>query len=978
LTRLDLHLLGAPNIERDGTPITVDTRKAIALLTYLAVSNVRVTRDGLAALLWPDYDQVSARAALRRTLSTLRKALGDEALDVNRESVGFDSRLIIQSDVNRFRELVRRCGESYHSSHACISCISGLKEAVELYRGDFLAGFTLRDSASFDEWQFFQTEGLRRELGQVLETLTFCLSTRGEFKEAIAYARRWLSLDPLREDAHRQLMLLYGWAGERNSALRQYQECVRILNRELGVEPLEETEKLYQDILNHLLPPPPVNIPAPVPAITQEFSYPVQEAPSPYVYPLVGRDKEWEILQNIYISIRLDGRFLGLDGEAGIGKTRLADELISNARKNGAMVIQVRCYEGQTNLAYGPIVEALRSAFTSPECSDKLNLVPAHFLAEAARLVPELEGVVPGLPAAPPLQSPGAQIRFYEGVRTVLMRACGTTPPGILFIDDLHWADEATIDLIAYLIRRLPGHPLFILATLRTDSGKLGNRLRRLAAEAERNGIGRILQLHRLSYSDVDELVRSVSVAEKQPENFAQRLYLEAEGLPFFVIEYLNAVKETAVGEGQSWQMPGSVRGLLHSRLTSIDETAGQLLSAASVIGRSFDFDTLREASGRSEAETVSGLEELMAQGLIREQRNVEQAERSATDLKYDFTHEKIKSLVYDEISLARRRLLHRRVADALVNQLRQRRELDPEAATAAYHYQASGDQNQAANYFKLAGEYAHSLYANNEALSHFRSALDAGHPEAAWLHEAIGDLLVLTGEYSAALQSYREAVDLIGDEGKPLLERKRGDVYHRLGEWDLAGNSYQFALNTLGDDSDPGVRALLYADWGRTAHSRGNTEEALDLVLQALQLSNSAGDTEALAFSHNIIGILMRSQGNLEEATNHLSKSLELADHLGDPGARAAALNNLALVYGECGKLDLAIETAEEALEICRQQGDRHREAALLNNLADFFHSAGDPEKAMEQLKKAVVIFSEIGVEAGNMKAEIWKLSEW
>ena len=226
--RLVLNLLGPPRIERGGRAIEMDTRKATALVAYLAVTGQPQARDSLAALLWPDASGERARGALRRTLSTLRTGLGGDELRVEGHRIALDN-AAIDLDVRRFRSLVA-------ASH--------LDEAVAAYTGDFLSGFTLRDTAEFDEWQTAQAEGLRRELSGVLEQL----SMNAEPRRAIGYAKRWLELDPLHEPAHRALMRIHARAGDRAAAVHQFHECQRILDRELGVAPLAATMTLARAI----------------------------------------------------------------------------------------------------------------------------------------------------------------------------------------------------------------------------------------------------------------------------------------------------------------------------------------------------------------------------------------------------------------------------------------------------------------------------------------------------------------------------------------------------------------------------------------------------------------------------------------------------------------------------------------------------------------------------------------------------------
>jgi DNA-binding SARP family transcriptional activator len=211
----------------------------------------------LATRLWPECDQSRARANLRRNLSTLRKMLGGEWLVVERKTVRLDPHANVWVDVDRFHTLLRAWEEHGHPrAEVCPACLTAQAKAVELYQGDFMAGFSLRDSASFDEWQFFQTEGLRRELASALERLVRGQATQGAYDAAIPYARRWLALDPLHEPDHRYLMQLYAWSGQRTAALRQYAECERVLREELGAPSEEETTRLCEAMKERRGPPP--------------------------------------------------------------------------------------------------------------------------------------------------------------------------------------------------------------------------------------------------------------------------------------------------------------------------------------------------------------------------------------------------------------------------------------------------------------------------------------------------------------------------------------------------------------------------------------------------------------------------------------------------------------------------------------------------------------------------------------------------
>jgi DNA-binding SARP family transcriptional activator len=971
MPNLRFTFFGSPQLLRDGFPIEVDTRKAIALLAYLAVSGQPQRRDTLAALLWPEYSQSKARAGLRRTLSTLNKALGGKGLIIEREEISLDRTAGAEIDVQQFRTLLEQVRAHDHlPGPPCRDCTRLLRRAVDLAQAGFMAGFTLRDSAEFDDWQSLTSESFQREVGNALAKLVAAMAASREFEPAIHYANRQLNLDRLNEEAHRQLMRLYAWSGQRNQAIQQYQRCCQIMDEELGVEPLEETAALHDQILTNNLQPPPDQLPA----VPESYPAPVAE-PQLFQAVLVGRKAEWARLAQAYSGITRSGHFLGLTGETGIGKSRLAHEFLNLVRERAGRAVWVRCFEGETGLAYGPLSQLVRAALSLPGSQERLESLPQHWLLEAGRLLPELApaGLQPDQ-----VEGPGAQSRLFESLRQLIEALLSGPEPGCIFLDDLHWADAASLDWLAYLVRRLEGTPLLVLGAWISDHPGAA-AVSQLSAAAARDSRGAVLHLARLALAEVIELLENAGLPEPvDSANLAARLQAEAEGLPYFIVEYLQELPVLlAAGESAEWPVPESVRGLMRARLETIDETARQLLAGAAVIGRTFDFELLAQASGRSPEETVSGLETLIHRGLIAEQE-----ECGDPCPAYDFNHEKLRSLVYDETSLARRRLLHRRVAEALSARLRSQRG-GRLAGLVANHYLLAGLNPLAAEYARLAGDYARSVFANREALEHYRTALSLGNPETELLLEAIGDLQTLGGEYSRAIDSYTQSALISSSLNRSRLELKLGEVNHRLGDWDLAESHFKTGLDCLdqvssqaGNQPDTPDRSRLYAAWSLTAHQRGQPERAWELAAQALELAGQ--DASALIQANNILGVLARHRSQLEQARRYLETSQELAEQAGDRLASLAALNNLALVCSDQDDLEQAIALEQAALLIAQTLGDLHRQAALLNNLADLYYQTGQTDPAMQHLKQAVAIFAQIGDVIANPQPEIWKLTEW
>ena len=268
MTALKLYILGPPRLEDRGQTIALNLRKALALLVYLAVSGQPQSRDALATLLWPDSDQREGRARLRRTLHRLQQILGDTILDASPETIRLHSEAKLWLDSSAFRQHVTAGLPAAPDAALAPDRLAHLEAAIDLYADDFLAGFTLSDSPAFDEWQFFVRESLRQLYGQVLEQLIAAHRAASAWDTAIPYARRWVALDPLHEPAQRSLIQLYAQAGQPAAAARQYQECVRLLEAELGVEPEQQTTALYEAIRTRQFAPsatadrPPVQRPA--------------------------------------------------------------------------------------------------------------------------------------------------------------------------------------------------------------------------------------------------------------------------------------------------------------------------------------------------------------------------------------------------------------------------------------------------------------------------------------------------------------------------------------------------------------------------------------------------------------------------------------------------------------------------------------------------------------------------------------------
>lgn len=241
MRRLDLYLLGSPTLLLDGQTIVVDRRKAVALLAYLVLEPRPHRRDALATLLWPEHSQARARSGLRRILNTLKHTVGLDWFQITRETIQVKQQGELWVDIWRFRELL-----ALGLSGTC-GC-AHLQQAIALYRDDLLAGFTLRDAPAFEDWRYFNVETLRQQLTDAFKMLLQLQVAAGATNDALNTGRRWLAVDALQEEAHQTLITLYLATGNRAAALRQYERCVQLLDRELGLPPCASTRALFNTI----------------------------------------------------------------------------------------------------------------------------------------------------------------------------------------------------------------------------------------------------------------------------------------------------------------------------------------------------------------------------------------------------------------------------------------------------------------------------------------------------------------------------------------------------------------------------------------------------------------------------------------------------------------------------------------------------------------------------------------------------------
>ncbi|MDE3074367.1 MAG: AAA family ATPase [Chloroflexota bacterium] len=890
MARLRLALLGSPQAHHGGEELRFQTRKALALLAYLAAEPGGHSREKLVSLFWPDADTEHGRTTLRTTLWFLRAALRPPAEEEHvlsrRDLLAFRFEAEHQLDLQQLADAAELAKTPHNVTP--VHLLPRLQDAAQLYRGDFLEGFNLADAPDFDDWVAVQREAWHRRIGQVLDSLSRWQCDCGQVAEALESAGRWVALDPLNETAHRRMMELHLAAGDRAGALRAYDACRTLLGTQLGVEPESATEELAERARS----------------LQGNRHLPASPEPPPEA-PLVGRAEEFAALASAFRLVAAGStRVSVIAGEGGIGKSRLASELVRWAAGQGADALWGQAFETAAGLPFQPVIEALRRRLgLEPDAPKRL---PAYWLRQLARLLPELDEA-----AAVAVQPDDTKAPVFESV-VRLLRLLPAARPLVILVDDLQWCDEASRDLLRYVVRDLAGSrfpALFLLCVRAEDLGSQPE-LERYLQGLQRDAPVQRLQLGLLGREATFQLLQSF---EGVPlEQHGERLFQETGGHPLFLMETLRFWREHGFpAEGRRLLAPG-VREAIWHRLALLGRDAGELAAAASVFGGHVSFEQLSAVAGLPETASLRALDELVRRRVLE-----------ASDGGYVFTHTNIRLVAYEEAGEARRRMLHRRTLEALELAGAPAGELIP-------HASALGRTQLVYALSVRAGDDALALSAGADAARHYQRALalEAQPRDEVRLLLSLGDAYRLCDQMRAAAAAFRR-----------MLEAAEGCSSPR----DVC-----LALNRLAT-----VVAQEYS-------AAQDDPEAL--IRRALSVAESSGQRDLAAESLTSLSLVSMYRADVEAALGHALSALQVAGALARDDLEAQARTAGAQAALFLGLWEEGLLMSEQAASAYRQRGDRAREANALCLKSGIAVRAGELDAAAETARRALGISREIG----------------
>ncbi|HVF15125.1 MAG TPA: BTAD domain-containing putative transcriptional regulator [Acidimicrobiales bacterium] len=651
---MDFHILGPLEVVRAGELIDLGRPRQRAVLAVLLISANRVMAlDRLIELLWDGEAPTRATGALQAYISNLRRALEPSRPARTPAAVlvtlapGYVLRVAPEHlDSARFESLAAR-GHELLTSGRPLSARASLAQALSLWRGPALAEFA---GERFAHGEAARLQALRAVAAEDRFEAELQL---GAHAPAVAELEAAVTENPYREHLWGLLVTALYRSGQQAEALRAYDRARRILREQLGVAPSPTLRALEADVLSQ----------APTldwrpPASEEDGSRPVLALPLAAVRgddpsdELVGRRPQLEALERALARTRAGrGRLVLLAGEAGIGKTRLAEELAVRAEAEDVTVAWGRAYEFDGAPPFWPWIQVVRRLLTTVEPAAVAALNGA---GELARLVPEAKELVESRESPPALDPGSARFRLYEAVVELLLLVA-TRHPLVVLVDDLHWADPLSVNLLAHLGERIEGAPILVVATYRSPGGEESGAISEILGRLARLRTVVRLTVPGLSPAEVGQFMVQAGGFEPTAEQVAT-VHSRTEGNPFYVTELsrLLATGDLTVMDA----VPAGVVDVVRRRLARLPERTRALLVVASVVGRDFDLSVVTAAAQMDLDETVDLIEAAVATGVV--------AEDPARPGHYRFSHALVRDTVYAQISGLRRARLHVRVGAAV------------------------------------------------------------------------------------------------------------------------------------------------------------------------------------------------------------------------------------------------------------------------------------------------------------------------
>jgi tetratricopeptide (TPR) repeat protein len=1039
-----------------------------ALLAYLICSaGRRASRAQIQAALWAELDNETATRRLNKTIQQLQKVLGltftgEGEVRVGELAVQNDGewiilagqgRLYIDADdfANRLAQSTTGSDENPPDALNPVKREQQLREALALYSGDFLP------EERTATWVSTRRQELRRGWSELQLALADMAMHRTAFSEAIDILNRLLAKDATNELAVQRLMMALAHLKRRVEALRVYQHFAGVLQREYQALPARETQSLYEIIRRGGELPSTLETPGSSPrggptrdernALLESIgrSAPAEIIGRAHLSPLVGRESDLDSIRTMLLQIEqgvhlqvvgqrkqsgipLDTQrrpqCLLLMGDAGIGKTRLAEEMSREARQRGWAVIWSRLFTQESSVPYRVWIEALRK--TLPLGSGLFNDLSPDMLQSLSVLLPELREAVPGAAleqASGPhgLSPEQEQVRLRDAIADWL-KLIGENTPLLIVLDDIQWADSSSYSLFGHLARLLYGYPVMFVATCRDSelTRKPLHPLLDLVNHMQRERSITTRHVEPLTSEEIGMLVSNVS---RLPETTVRHIQDQAAGNPFFAEELARSTPPS---------LPRTVVAALDNRLNRLSESCRQILRNAAVLGGTFEFGHICAMEGSPDEGDANELaDEDIVLTLLEEalQAGVLTDEGAGTQILYHFWHPLLVSRLYEQLSALRRARLHRRAADVFIQLSRGRAE--EVAATITDHLvKGDAEPTRIAQYAELAGNRAYAVFAYPEAEQHYRLATErlprtrreSDPAHLASLLERLAECVLIQGHFAEARQHYERVLELRGQlqqiaRGGPgqsedqmreaqiqaLLQVEIGLAWNYTGDYRQAWQCCERAELILrqtgaGVIDGPGW-ARLYHLQGMLHRQEGRYEEAMQRVQEAIELYERQqrrlptrstpgaagahnvsriqrtleGDPINLGRAHRLVAAIAEPMGQFSRVLEHQGKALALYEQYNEPRQIGHLTCDIGYAHIKKGEYEPARLALERAFNLAQRVGDMPLLQLVTANMGELAEADGDLEQAERYYRHALE-----QAEARNEDRDYDYISRW
>ena len=951
MTELRIHLFGPFEVYRGEHLLTnqdwqSQQTRAVAKILIARQGQV-VTSDQVIDILWPEDDPENARRRLHVRISQLRRALGNGKSLVQTVDGGYIFILETHTwlDIKAYQKFIAE-GRRLVNEGKQPEAIQFFERARDLYRGDFLA------EDLYADWTFSEREYYQENFISLLTEISETYAQQGRYRLAIARCQEALNRDPLRETIYVRLMLYHYFAGERAQSQKVFERCQKVLATELGVDPLESTIKIAEQIRAGTLWAS-ADVPRYPPPIYEGRLFEV-----PYILsetPFVGRDREYAWLVEQWKNPTT--RMVLLEGIAGIGKTRLAETFVGYLSANGVQVLSTRITLGEHS-PFAPLISALKPLLTLNHLT---KLSPAR-LSALGVLFPEIEGLVSNLPELMELSGKAERERLYDAV--VAFVSASISQPAILFIDDAHRLGQVACEILTRL-----SDTLKVLVSYRPEEISADHPLQTVIRNCK-TGLA-IMQLDPLQSADLSQLIQQL--AQNSLSEVGREIIQQTSGHPLYLVTLLQHMFDEGqlyVDESGGWNLvhqekpalPSTIREAIEARLLGLDRSQRRIFDLAAVLGGEFDFELLQTASQQTEENLLSILDRLIDLAMVVEPRRSGQRD-------FMVAHDRYTEVAYDLLPKVRRKRFHLQAAQAIEKCYADT--LGSYFISLAEHYKKAEATDKECHYATLAGVQAAAQFENLTAIHYLTRALELTEPDE--VERRFRSLLA------------REKIfDLLGDR-----QKQKSDLDDLAGFSDYLNNAqqaeiiwrtaaYEWVTGEVKTASDLLDKAIVQA------HTSGAVE-----IETASQLLKSRCVTHDLARSHQYLrsalalaeeyglrviqGDIVRNIGNIYFWENNYTLSqvnfeeaLVIHREVGDLRGELSALNNLGHLSQLTGNPKNGQEFFQQGLEICQKIGDRLAEGVLLTNLGNLLVQFGEYDSAETHLKQAYEIREAVNNEEG------------